>query len=122
VSDETKVFRPSAELIQAASRRGNRISVNPVDPEDKATEVHHVSKELIYKAREARAAKRRDRSGVRKTANVTTGAKGERSVYVADQNTVRPKAGDQAKNVLYGVWLLAALLGVGLIGMLMIGY
>jgi hypothetical protein len=59
---------------------------------------------------------------VRKTANVTTGAKGERSVYVADQNTVRPKAGDQAKNVLYGVWLLAALLGVGLIGMLMIGY
>lgn len=81
ISDETKVFRPPPDLIEAASRKRaekaaarqaesqpkmeaappksepRRISSQPVEAEeqDKPTELMQVSKELIYEARKTRA-------------------------------------------------------------------
>lgn len=59
-SDETKVFRPPPDLIQAASRRkeekareAKRARLAQID--DQATQLRQVPKELIYEARRTRA-------------------------------------------------------------------
>lgn len=76
VSDETKIFRPPPDLIQAASRRkakkaedARRAQREQFD--DQATQLRQVPKELIYEARRTRARALGHRAGKLPTADAS---------------------------------------------------